>query len=226
MNLLKEVKFASREEVNEFIVECKNNYNLIAGLDEVGRGCLFAGVVVACVILPPEHGIVGIRDSKRLTPQRRGRLAGEISTLALTYGIGTASNEEIDQINIANATLLAAGRAIKNCAIAPDLIISDGGLDLSKQTNIPFVSIIKGDDLVECVGAASIMAKVFRDHQMDLYHEIYPEYGLNGNRGYGTQDHLEAIKQRGITKLHRRSFGICKTAKLCEESNGESKGQH
>jgi ribonuclease HII len=186
----------------------------IAGIDEVGRGALFGDVVVACVSLPTDHKIEGIYDSKKITEKKRLRLDKEIAEIA-SIGIGVATHEEIDKYNIFQATHMAARRAYTECAAKCDidLLLCDGGLDIRKHINIPARSIVKGDCFCESIGAASIIAKVFRDNQMEFYHDIWPEYGLKEHKGYGTKKHREAIEKYGVTPVHRQSFKPCKKAK-------------
>ncbi len=209
-----DLKFTNREDANKLLAEIQAQYGpAIAGLDEVGRGPLAADVVVACVILPPEHSISGIKDSKKLSPKRREELAEEIMAVS-TWGIGLCGADEIDEINIHRAVRKAAMQALSECTQKsnPDFLICDGGLDFRAMTLIPTTSVIKGDNWFECIAAASIVAKVYHDSLLKTYHEMWPEYGFNTNMGYGTSVHLEAIKKYGLCPIHRRTFGICRTA--------------
>lgn len=185
----------------------------IAGVDEVGRGVLFGDVVAACVILPKDHGIEGITDSKKISEKNRILLEEKITSIA-TYGVGTATSEEVDKFNIFKATHMAVLRAYTDCSAKAeiDLLLCDGGLDIRQHINITSKSIIKGDFWSEHIGAASIVAKVYRDNQMEFYHDLWPEYGFKNHKGYGTKEHLEAIEKYGITPFHRKTFGKCKTA--------------
>lgn len=183
---------------------CGEGYTLIAGIDEVGRGPLAGPVAAGCVILKSDSRILGINDSKKLTAAKREELSAVIKAEAVAYGIGMASPEEIDDINILQATYSAMRRAIENMGIKPDFVLADAvtipGID------IPQRGIIKGDAKSMSIAAASIIAKVERDAVMDSYGEIYPEYGFESNKGYGSAAHIEAIKRYGLTPIHRRSF--------------------
>lgn len=186
--------------------------DLIAGVDEVGRGALFGMVVTAAVILPKTAIIDcqnwGIKDSKKLSVRRRELLVPQIQQAAIAYNIGIATVAEIDDLNILQATLLAMRRAIMGLAITPELCLIDGNksipdLDISQQT------IIKGEDKSISIAAASILAKVWRDRLTIELAEIYPMYHLAKNKGYGTAQHLMAIEKYGITPEHRQSFSPC-----------------
>jgi ribonuclease HII len=210
-----QIRFENKKEANLFLDTLKKTSTFIAGLDEVGRGVLSGPVVAACVLLPDDHSIKGIKDSKKLSSKRRDILATQIREVALGLGIGACNNEEVDELNIHQATLLAAKRAAEACVseVAVDYILCDGGLELESLITVPTKSIIKGDVYIEAIAAASIVAKVFRDKQMSFYHELWPEYGFITNQGYGTEAHREAIIEHGITPIHRRTFGICREAK-------------
>lgn len=209
-----EIKFSDKLEADNFLQDLKTvkGFTAIAGLDEVGRGPMAGPVVAACVLLPPDHGIVGIKDSKKLSAKRREIFAEQIVDKGF-WGIGVCGNEDIDRINIHQATHRAAREAVTRCIFlgAPiDYLLCDGGLDLRDAVLFPAISVIKGDLWFECIGAASIVAKVYRDKQMLVYHEIWPEYGFDTNCGYGTSQHLSAIKKYGLAPVHRKSFGICR----------------
>lgn len=211
------LQFSSRDQANTHINNfcVSNGFSSIAGVDECGRGPLVGEVVAACVLLPPNHGIVGITDSKRLTAKKREFLAEEIKEKSF-WGIGSRSNKDIDRLNIRVATFQAAADAVMNCFYSggiPDYVLCDGGLLISDMIPFPTDSVIKGDLFFECIGAASIVAKVYRDQQMAMYDSVWPEYGFSSNQGYGTKFHVEAINKYGVTPLHRRSFNICKHAK-------------
>ncbi|MEA5570226.1 ribonuclease HII [Calothrix sp. UHCC 0171] len=189
-----------------------NQPGLIAGVDEVGRGALFGPVVAAAVILPQsafsELITAGINDSKKLSPLRRSILAHQIGAIACDWRIGFASVAEIDQINILQASLLAMKRAVLKLSVQPTLCLIDGnyrvnGLLMSQQT------IIKGDSLSLAIAAASIIAKVWRDDLICRLAINYPQYDLARNKGYGSQRHLAAIQEYGVTRLHRKSFSPC-----------------
>lgn len=176
----------------------------IAGVDEVGRGPLAGPVIAAAVILDRNHPIDGLRDSKKLSEKRREYLMAEIKTHALAYSYGRAEVEEIDEINILQASLLAMSRAIESLHIQPDHVLVDG----NHVPTVPFpvTSVIKGDDKEDCIAAASIIAKVKRDHEMLDLHLHHPDYGFDRHKGYPTQAHLRALQQFGVTTHHRRSF--------------------
>ena len=179
-------------------------YDLIAGIDEVGRGPLAGPVVAAAVILPKECKIEGVNDSKKLSAKKREELYDIILEKAVSYGIGVVSNERIDEINILQATYEAMREALSQLKPKADYILADA-------VTIPMVStpqrgIIKGDAKSMSIGAASIVAKVYRDRMMEAYEEVYPGYGFASNKGYGAAEHLEGIKKQGITPIHRRTF--------------------
>jgi ribonuclease HII len=182
----------------------KSDFKLIAGIDEVGRGPLAGPVYTAAVILDPEKDIFGIKDSKKLEEAQRDLLSAEIIDKCIDYSIGIATEEEIDCLNILNATKLAMQRAVEGLSIKPDYLLIDA-LNL-EAIDIPQLSIIKGDDLSVSIGAASIVAKVARDSYMKELAVDYPQYSFEKNKGYGTKDHIDAIKKYGITKIHRKSF--------------------
>ncbi|MBS0358535.1 MAG: ribonuclease HII [Proteobacteria bacterium] len=179
---------------------------ILAGVDEVGRGPLAGPVVAAVVILNPKKTIAGLTDSKKLTPKKREALSLIIRESALAYAIGRAEVHEIDQINILQATLLAMHRAVSQLALHPDEVWVDG----IHAPNIPFKvkTIIKGDETVPEISAASIIAKVARDNEMIELDQEYPGYGLAKHKGYGTADHIAAIKKLGRSAIHRQSFSI------------------
>lgn len=186
---------------------------LLVGVDEVGRGPLFGDVVAAAVILDPEKPIEGLTDSKKLSEKKRELLFDLIISRAKSYAIGKASATEIDEINILQASLLAMKRAVLALDVKPEFIAIDGNCRI--DIDLPMQTIIKGDSLVPAISAASILAKVTRDREIYALDKIYPNYGLASHKGYPTKLHLEAIKQYGITPLHRKSFKP--VAKLIEE---------
>ena len=186
--------------------------DLIAGVDEVGRGALFGMVVTAAVILPKTAIIDcqnwGIKDSKKLSARRRELLVPQIQQAAIAYNIGVATVAEIDDLNILQATLLAMRRAIMGLAITPELCLIDGNKSIP-DLDIPQQTLIKGEDKSVSIAAASILAKVWRDRLTIELAEIYPMYHLAKNKGYGTAQHLMAIEKYGITPEHRQSFSPC-----------------
>lgn len=182
----------------------KENYKYIAGIDEVGRGPLAGPVYTAAVILNPDIDILGVKDSKKLSEKQRETLAEEIKQKCLCYSIGTASVEEIEEMNISNATKLAMRRAIEGLSIVPDYLLIDA-VQLT-DINIPQSAIIKGDDLSISIGAASIVAKVERDRFMETIADRYPWYNFGQNKGYGTGEHIDAIKKHGPCEIHRGTF--------------------
>jgi len=185
---------------------------LSAGVDEVGRGCLAGPVYVAAVILPENHGLVGLRDSKQLTAQRRETLAPRIQNCALAWAIGIASVEEIDRINILRATFLAMARAVQALTLRPSLCLVDG--NQAPEMGCAVRTIVGGDATVESIMAASIVAKVARDAELLRLDSGYPGYGLARNKGYGTPQHLAALRALGPSQIHRMSFAPCAQAHL------------
>lgn len=177
---------------------------LIAGVDEAGRGPLAGSVMAAAVILSPEDLIPGLMDSKKLTEKKRDQLFDLIYARALAVGVGRAEVEEIDRINILQASLLAMKRAVENLKIAPKLAIIDGNCcpKLLCETR----AIVRGDQTEPAISAASIIAKVLRDREMQQLDLQYPLYGFAQHKGYGTQMHLAALKEHGPCLIHRRSF--------------------
>ena len=183
----------------------RRGYNLIAGVDEAGRGSLAGCMVVAAVILPPNLFIDHLNDSKKLTHNIREKLYEEIIKKAISYKYVRVEIEEIDKFNIYQATLQGMYRAIKELPIQPDFVLTDA-MKVKFDDPIKTQSIIHGDALSASIAAASIIAKVTRDHMTDEWDKIYPEYGFAHNRGYGTKLHIDAICKYGACPLHRRSF--------------------
>lgn len=177
---------------------------LIAGVDEVGRGPLAGPVVTAAVILDDNNPIEGLADSKKLSEKRRETLEEIIKAQALSWSLGRAEPEEIDQINILQATLLAMKRAVEGLHVAPSHAYVDG--NQAPQLACPVTTIIKGDQSEPAIAAASILAKVARDREMRAMDEIYPGYGLAKHKGYPTKQHQQALMELGATDIHRRSF--------------------
>lgn len=180
------------------------SYELIAGIDEVGRGPLAGPVVTCAMILPKDCQILYINDSKQLSEKKREELYDEILAAAVSYGIGVVSPERIDEINILNATYEAMRQAIAAMPVAPQLLLNDAVT--IPEVTIPQVPIIKGDAKSLSIAAASIVAKVTRDRMMVEYDKQYPEYGFAANKGYGSAEHIAALKKFGPTPIHRRSF--------------------
>ena len=178
--------------------------NVIAGVDEVGRGPLVGAVVTAAVILDPNNPIEGLADSKKLSEKKRLALAEEIKAKALAWSLGRAEPEEIDQLNILHATMLAMQRAVAGLAIQPDFVLVDG----NRIPALPMAAqaVVKGDSLVAEISAASILAKVARDLEMEALDKQFPEYGFAKHKGYPTKLHFEKLTQLGATPFHRKSF--------------------
>jgi ribonuclease HII len=178
--------------------------NLVAGVDEVGRGPLCGAVVTAAVILDPARPILGLKDSKKLSAARREQLFDEICEKSLAWCIARAEVEEIDHLNILHATMLAMQRAVAGLSVTPKLALIDG--NRCPQLDVPSESVVKGDSKVPAIAAASILAKVSRDREMQVLDRQYPGYGIAGHKGYPTPVHLEALQRLGPTPIHRRSF--------------------
>jgi ribonuclease HII len=186
---------------------------LVAGVDEVGRGPLAGPVVTAAVILDPDRPIEGLADSKTMTEKRRERLFEEIKEKALAWAIGRCEVEEIDELNILQATMVAMQRAVAGLSPQPEHALIDG----NRCPKLPCSAeaVVKGDTKVAAISAASILAKVTRDREMVELDKRYPGYGLAGHKGYPTKAHLEALATLGVTPIHRRSFGP--VARLLEQ---------
>lgn len=190
---------------DEFELEARRcGYRRIAGLDEAGRGPLAGPVVAAAVILPNRCRLVGIDDSKQLTESERNHLFVLITQRAVAIGVGSASHDEIDRLNILQATRLAMYRAVAAVSPVPDCLLVDAvSLPASRM---PVRSIIKGDALSVSIAAASIIAKVTRDRLMAEYHAVYPQYNFLSHKGYGTEEHRERLVEYGPSAIHRRTF--------------------
>ncbi|HGF5119143.1 ribonuclease HII [Vibrio parahaemolyticus] len=190
--------------------EYPQGYQLIAGVDEVGRGPLVGDVVTAAVILDPNNPIEGLNDSKKLSEKKRLALLPEIKEKALAWAVGRCSPEEIDELNILQATMVAMQRAIAGLKVQPDLVLIDGNrcpeLPMDSQT------VVKGDLRVAEISAASIIAKVVRDQEMEELDKQYPQFGFAKHKGYPTKAHFEAIEQHGVISEHRKSFKPVKKA--------------
>ena len=177
---------------------------VICGVDEAGRGPLAGPVYAAAVILPRGLHIDGLNDSKKLTEKKRAELFDVITAQALAYGIGSADEKEIDEINILQATFLAMRRAVAAMPVRPDLALIDGNRD--SDFGVRSETVVKGDSLSANIAAASILAKVTRDRVMERYAAEYPKYGFEVHKGYGTKRHYEALRQYGPCPIHRQSF--------------------
>lgn len=181
----------------------EQGYQLIAGIDEAGRGCLAGGVVAAAVIFPVGLRIPGVNDSKQLTAKKREQLYHQIMADCICYGIGMVSQEVIDRINIRQAARLAMKQAIEALGTPPEYLLIDAE---TIDSTIPQQGIVKGDSLSHCIAAASIIAKVYRDRKCAEWDELYPGYGLKSNKGYCTREHCEALRILGPAPIHRKSF--------------------
>ena len=185
---------------------------LLAGVDEAGRGPLAGPVVAAAVILDPQKYIDGLADSKVLNERKRNSLFEAIKIDTLSWSVGIATVEEIDELNILQATLLAMQRAINGLAIQPDEVLIDG--NCLPKLLMPAQAIVKGDSKVKAISAASIVAKVVRDKIMVDYHNLYPDYAFQFHKGYGTKQHLKEIDKFGFLPIHRKSFNPLRTILL------------
>lgn len=183
----------------------KDGAKKICGIDEAGRGPLAGPVVVAAVIMPEDSFLEGVNDSKKVSEKKREKLYDEITSTAIAWGVGIIDAKEIDEINILNATKKGLTTALSELTEKPDIILVDAltGID---TLGIPYKSIIKGDAKSYSIAAASIIAKVTRDRIMRQWEELYPEYGFERHKGYGTKAHIEVIKNKGICPIHRRTF--------------------
>lgn len=196
------------EMMNQYETQAqKHGYELVAGIDEVGRGPLAGPVVSAAVILDMNQPIIGLNDSKKLSLKKRAKLFEEIKGKAVAIGVGILTADEIDQHNILGATKLAMKEAALNLSEEPDLLLVDA---VRLDTSIPQEMIIKGDMKSNSIAAASIIAKVTRDNMMIEYDQLYPGYGFANNAGYGTKEHLDALELQGATPIHRKSFAPVK----------------
>lgn len=184
-------------------------FKYICGVDEAGRGPIAGPVVAAAVILDDDNPIKGLKDSKKLTPIQREKLFKEINSKALAVAVSIVEPEDIDSINILEASRRAMGLAINNLKIEPDYILTDY-MDVSIYTKTPFLSLIKGDNISSSIAAASIVAKVKRDKIMVKFAKMYSGYGFETHKGYPTKKHLEALKILGITPIHRKTFNPVK----------------
>jgi ribonuclease HII len=186
------------------VIEC--------GCDEAGRGSGAGEIYVGAVILNPEHPIEGLADSKKLTPIKREALSEEIKLYALSWHIEKASLEEIERLNVLQATLIAMKRAVEGLKVKPDKVLVDG--NRAPKLNIPVEAIVKGDDKIPAISAASILAKVARDQAMVEYHRLYPGYGFDVHKGYFTIDHMEALRKHGPCPIHRKTYSLIRQLPL------------
>lgn len=191
----------------------------VCGCDEAGRGPLAGPVVAAAVILAPDHGIVGLADSKTLSAKKREALTVEIQAKAIAWAVAEASVEEIDRINILQASLLAMQRAVERLTIVPQKIWVDGN-QLPRVT-MAAEAVVKGDSKIPAISAASILAKVARDALMQHYHVQWPQYQFNAHKGYPTAAHVQALQEYGVLPIHRRSFA---PVKQCWATRGPADG--
>lgn len=200
-------------DLPEFIIP--SGFHFIAGVDEVGRGPLVGDVVTAAVILDPTQPIAGLTDSKKLTEKKRLALFAEIQAKALAWSVGRCSPEEIDQLNILQATMVAMQRAVAGLTVQPDLVLVDG--NKVPQLTMAAEAVVKGDLRVAQISAASIIAKVIRDQEMAELDRLHPQFGFAKHKGYPTKAHFAAIEQFGVIDQHRRSFAPVKRALgLCD----------
>lgn len=198
-----ELRLKELKQIEEDIYNTGVEY--ICGIDEAGRGPLAGPVVVACVIMPKDSMIEGVNDSKKVSEKKREALYDKILEEAIAYGVGIVDEKEIDKINILNATKEGLTNSLKELSVKPDRILVDAltGID---TLGIPYTSVIKGDAKCYSIAAASIIAKVTRDRIMRQWDEVYPQYGFEKHKGYGTSAHMQAIREYGLTPIHRRSF--------------------
>lgn len=196
----------------------EQTYSLIAGVDEAGRGPLAGDVYAAAVILDPANPIAGLTDSKKISEKKREALAVEIKEKALAWSIASSSVEEIDTLNILQATMLAMTRAVEGLLIRPELVLIDGNR-LPKQLMLPAKAIVKGDLTEPAISAASILAKTARDAALMALHQQYPDYAFDQHKGYGTALHLTKLRTLGPTPVHRQSFAPVRQALQRQEKD-------
>ena len=196
-------RLTTLKEIETKLYEEGTHY--ICGIDEAGRGPLAGPVVVAAVIMPKDSFIEGVNDSKKVSEKKREKLYEEITSTAIAWGVGIIDQKEIDDINILQSTKKALTMSLQSLAIKPNLILVDALKDID-TLGIPYQSIIKGDAKCYSIAAASIIAKVTRDRIMRQWDELYPEYGFEKNKGYGTAIHIAALKEYGPCPLHRKTF--------------------
>ena len=184
-----------------------------AGCDEAGRGCLAGSVYAAAVILPPNYQNADLNDSKKLTDKKRKALREQIERDAVAWAVGVVTPEEIDKINILNASFLAMHRALDQLKVRPEAVIVDGNRFKPYQ-DLPYTTIVKGDGKYLAIAAASILAKTYRDDYMDALAEEYPQYDWKSNKGYPTKKHRAAIREYGVTPYHRMSYNLLGSGEL------------
>lgn len=199
------LRLQNLKKIEEEIYIKNESIKYICGIDEAGRGPLAGPVVVASVIMPKDSMIEGVNDSKKISEKKREELYEKIIEEAISYGVGIIDHNEIDEYNILNATKLGLTTSLKELEVKPDLILVDA-LNKMDTLGIPYKSIIKGDALCYSISAASIIAKVTRDRIMRQWDEVYPMYGFEKHKGYGTAVHIAAIKEYGLCPIHRKSF--------------------
>lgn len=193
-----------------------NNYHtglIEAGCDEAGRGCLAGAVFAAAVILPPNYANADLNDSKQLSEKRRYVLRDTIERDAVAWAVGVVTPEEIDEINILNASILAMHRALDQLTVRPEAIIVDGNR-FTPYRDLPYATIVKGDGKYQSIAAASILAKTFRDDYMNRLAEEYPCYDWKSNKGYPTRKHREGIRLHGVSPYHRKSYNLLGSQEL------------
>lgn len=200
-----QIRLQKLKQIEENIYSNNSNINYICGIDEAGRGPLAGPVVVASVIMPKDSAIEGVNDSKKISEKKREELYDKITEEAISYGVGIIDHEQIDKLNILNATKLGLTTSLQELKIKPNLILVDA-LNKIDTLGIEYKSIIKGDALCYSISCASIIAKVTRDRIMRQWDEVYPMYGFINHKGYGTASHIQAIKECGLCPIHRRSF--------------------
>lgn len=203
---MKEKEIQRLEELKKFEMDLHSKgVKYICGIDEAGRGPLAGPVVVAGVILPEDSFIEGINDSKKISEKKREKLYEQIINEALAWHVSIISEKEIDEINILNATKKGLTECIRNLKIKPDRILVDA-LENIDTLGVPYTPIVKGDAKIYSIAAASILAKVTRDRIMSQWDEVYPQYNFASNKGYGTAKHIQAIREMGICRIHRKTF--------------------
>ena len=200
-----EIRLTKLKQIENEIYSTNKQIQYICGIDEAGRGPLAGPVVVASVIMPRDSIIEGVNDSKKVSEKKREELYDKIIEEAITYGVGIIDEKVIDEINILEATKKGLTTSLQELKVKPNLILVDA-LNKIDTLGIPYKSIIKGDALCYSISCASIIAKVTRDRIMRQWDEIYPMYGFEKHKGYGTASHIQAIKEHGICQIHRRSF--------------------
>ena len=199
------LRLQNLKKIEEEIYSKNENIKYICGIDEAGRGPLAGPVVVASVIMPHDSMIEGVNDSKKVSEKKREELYEKIIEESISYGVGIMDHNEIDEYNILNATKMGLTNSLKELTVKPDLIVV-AALNKIDTLGIPYKSIIKGDALCYSISAASIIAKVTRDRIMRQWDEVYPMYGFQKHKGYGTAAHIAAIKEYGLCPIHRKSF--------------------